>query len=172
MVTHKPSDLPRVFLHPGEGVFCQTPQKVTTILGSCLAVIMYHPSTHLAAICHCVMPRCPEHCQNPKKCTRHFRFVDCSIRQMFLFFAQKEIQPRDLTIKLFGGSEIKEVGASEAPSVGRLNIQEAESQFKPHGIYPLKEDLGGPSGRKLHFFSNTGEVFLKTLPRLNRSSPK
>ncbi|MDJ0933044.1 hypothetical protein [Breoghania sp.] len=60
----------------------------------------------------------------------------------------------DLEIKLFGGANLY-----NGPSmVGMQNLEFALNYPKTEGL-PLKmQDLGGPRGRRIHYFPTTGAV--------------
>jgi chemotaxis protein CheD len=49
--------------------------------------------------------------------------------------------------------------------VGAENIRMAQAVLKHHHIDIKKSDVGGVYGRKLLFFSETGQVFVKKLNR-------
>ena len=44
-----------LFLHPGELYAGRRPLRIRTILGSCVAITLWHPGTLMAAMCHYVL---------------------------------------------------------------------------------------------------------------------
>ena len=48
-------------------------------------------------------------------------------------------------------------------SVGRQNIEAALAVLRQEGFAPRTSDTGGTEGRKLRFYSATGEVFVKRI---------
>ena len=52
----KTENLPVIFLKPGEFHFSRKPEMITTILGSCVALILFDTITKTCAVTHCVLP--------------------------------------------------------------------------------------------------------------------
>jgi len=148
----------KIYLHPAELVVAAEPTEVATVLGSCISVIFFHPRRRYGAICHAVLPT--GHGE-------HSRFVDQSIHAMLAFFARHQIKPCDLVTKVFGGADMFSQFATRASArtVGAQNISMALDTLRDLGIYPSALDIGGQQGRKLLFFSHTGEVYLKRVER-------
>lgn len=46
----------KVFLHPGGFVFGEPGTHVHTVLGSCIAICLWHPILHIGGMCHFVLP--------------------------------------------------------------------------------------------------------------------
>ncbi|MBQ0719099.1 MAG: chemotaxis protein CheD [Gammaproteobacteria bacterium] len=45
-----------VFLHPGDFYFSAGEQCIGTLLGSCIAICLWHPILHIGGMCHFVLP--------------------------------------------------------------------------------------------------------------------
>ena len=157
--------LPVVYLKPGEMFFSTTPSLIVTVLGSCLSVTMYNPRLAIGAICHGILAHCDKHVENCDGCLEPFKYVDCSIREMLKAFRQFNVKARDVEIKIFGGADMfgKRPVRKGIDSVGRQNIKAARQVFKREGLATLSADTGGRQGRKIFFFTQTGEVLLKRL---------
>lgn len=151
------TDLPIVYLKPGEFYFAEKPTMVTTVLGSCVSVIMYYRHLSISAICHSLLPS--GSCSD----TEGFRYVECSIRRMLESFARRDVPRRELEVKLFGGSDILSSPRAEGriKTIGRQNIEIALAIIDAEGLNLVSSDVGGSTGRKLFFYTHTGEVLLK-----------
>ena len=68
-------------------------------------------------------------------------------------------------MKCFGGADMfsRKIEKPGVVSVGRQNIMTAEETLKREGFTIAKQDVGGLGGRKLFFYTHTGEVLLKRL---------
>jgi chemotaxis protein CheD len=162
-------ELPALYLKPGEMHYTEHPTMITTVLGSCLSVTMFNRRRSLAAICHGLLPAC----NGKKKCTGDCRdglkYVECSIRRMARLFEQFGVTRKEIEVKFFGGadmftSDIKKPGLI---SVGRQNVIAAKQTLASEGLILLTSDVGGPLGRKIVFYTDTGDVFLKRLKQEN-----
>jgi chemotaxis protein CheD len=155
---NEPSDIPKVYLKPGELHFSVTPLIVSTVLGSCVSITMHDPSHQLSSICHAVLPEelIPG---------ESFRYVDSSIAAMLRQFDRYKIRRTDIEVKLFGGADIllPELNGSREMTVGMQNILRAKQIIERERLRLIASDIGGTRGRKLHFHTHTGAVYLQRL---------
>jgi chemotaxis protein CheD len=158
--------LPVVYLKPGEIFFSKKPALIMTILGSCVSATMYNRWTGFGGICHILLPRC----RNGKctgTCDEMFRYAGCTLRHMVTRFDREGIPRMDIEVKLFGGAEIllSLDRESKRKSVGKQNIDVARETLLKEGLKTAASNIGGAFGRKLYFFTNTGEVLVKRIKR-------
>ncbi|OHB26106.1 MAG: hypothetical protein A2X84_06675 [Desulfuromonadaceae bacterium GWC2_58_13] len=152
------SQLPKIYLKPGELTINEMPAKVSTVLGSCVSVTFYSPHQLVGAICHAMLPRGGE--------TGRFKYVDEALRYMLEYFDQRGIKRNDILVKLFGGADMFEAKtSSKIQTVGRQNLEVAQRILHDHNLHVSAKDIGGAHGRQLIFYPHTGEVFLKRLSR-------
>lgn len=165
-VREKPS---AVYLKAGEMHYTKEPTVVITVLGSCLSVTMYSPRHRIGGICHGLLPECAGKRGCGNGCLEGFRFVDCSIRRMIRLFDKAGVKRSELEVKCFGGAELfsRKIERPGLLSVGRQNILAAEKILQYEGLRIVKQDVGGARGRKLYFYTDTGEVLLKRLSKVD-----
>lgn len=159
-------DLPIVYLKPGEMHFTDQPTLVITVLGSCLSVTMFHRRTGLGGMCHGLLPKCGGQEQCSGACIEGFKFVDCSIRRMAELFDRYDVRRREIEVKCFGGADMfsrELITAGKRVSIGTQNVQTAEGILSHEGLSIVAMDVGGMQGRKLFFYTDTGQVLLKRL---------
>ncbi len=150
--------LPDLNLQPGELYLARGPAILRTILGSCIGVTFRSARLGAGALCHGVLPRCP---QISSLAERH-RYVDFSIRYLAQQFDALGACRDELEIKLFGGADVLPSipGALNRPTVGALNCRAALEVLAEEGLRVSASDLGGVRGRRIHFHTGTGEVLL------------
>jgi chemotaxis protein CheD len=160
-------DLPVVYLKPGEMHFSAEPCIVATVLGSCLSVTMYHKRSGLGGICHGLLPVCKGRQECHGESLEGFKYVDCSVRRMVRLFDQHKVRRSEIEVKCFGGADMfnKQIDRPSMLSIGRQNISSAEQILKSEGLRMHVVDVGGQQGRKIFFYTHTGEVYLKRLRR-------
>lgn len=156
------TDLPIVYLKPGELYFAEEPTLVTTILGSCVSIVMYNSRLCTGGICHALLPT--GSCASDEG----LRYVECSVHRMLETLHERGIQRHEIEVKLFGGSDILKISRTESriKTIGRQNIDRALAIIREEGLNLVSSDLGGSMGRKLFFYTHTGEVLLKRQKRL------
>jgi len=157
--------LPKVFLQTGDCFFGVQPTLVSTVLGSCVAVIIHVPKMGIGTICHALLPDSSDRrghvSHEPQVC----RYVDTALQNMLETLDKIGVPRRDLVIKLFGGSTGVAVRGMENSTydIGRRNIEMARKLLKFARLDIQVEDVGGNKGRKLMFHTQTGEVWVKRL---------
>ena len=158
-------ELPVVYLKAGEMHYTDRPALVITVLGSCLSVTMHDRRLGIAGICHGLLPECKDKRSCPSRCSDGFRYVECSIRQLIRLFDKAGSRRRDIEVKCFGGADMftRRIEKPGLVSVGRQNITTAEKLLNREGLRIVKQDVGGLGGRKVLFYTHTGEVLLKRL---------
>lgn len=156
---------PLIYLKPGEMHISETPSVVVTVLGSCLAITMFNRRIGLGAISHGLLPECSSKKLCTDDCTYRLKFVDCSIKQMLKHFDRHTIKRHEIEVKCFGGADMfgKKPQKAEIVSVGKQNIITAKRLLEEEGLRLSSIDVGGLQGRKLLFYTHTGEVLLKRL---------
>ncbi|CCH49773.1 chemotaxis protein CheD [Pseudodesulfovibrio piezophilus] len=160
--------LPKVFLQTGDCFFGIQPTLVTTVLGSCLAITMHVPQMGVGTICHAFLPDSAEQKMgghDPQVC----RFVDTALQNMLETLDKVGVPRRDLVVKLFGGSTgITMRGvANSSYDIGRRNIEMARKLLHFARLNIEVEDVGGSQGRKLLFHTQTGEIWVKKLNKMD-----
>ena len=146
----------KVFLKPGEIYIGEKPAEVSTILGSCISVIMFSKRAKVGAICHALLPS-----GRASEVPGGFRYVDSSILYMLTMLERRGIRGSELEIRLLGGSDMLECTRGNRDTVGRKNIETALRVLKDKNLGLSASDVGGTMGRKIHFSTGTGRV----LPR-------
>ena len=159
------ADLPEVNLQPGQVHLARRPMMLQTILGSCVSVTFWSARLGAAALCHGVLPRCPlEWAEGAAVCNGH-RYVDYSIRYLARKFDALGADRKQVEVKVFGGADVLPVSraANAKPTVGSMNGRAALEVLEEEGFTVLASDLGGIRGRKIHFHTGTGDVYVYKL---------
>jgi chemotaxis protein CheD len=161
-------ELPAIYLKPGEAHFGTEPSRVVTVLGSCVAIIMFHRHTRIGAICHAVMPTYVATKKKRPPAEDVLQYVDSSVEWMLKGFETIGINAGDLEVKIFGGSEIfyDSKKYETSISVGRKNIEAALKAIHDKKLKLKAWNVGGNKGRKVIFYTDTGEVFTKFVSKV------
>lgn len=155
--------LPDLDLQPGELYLARGPAILRTILGSCVGVTFWCRRLAAGALCHGVLPRCPN--DSMAGPAEGARYVDFSIRHLTREFEALGARREELEVKLFGGADVLPTnGRRNHPTVGALNCLAACQVAAEEGLTVSARDLGGTRGRRIHFHTGTGEVLLHRLP--------
>ncbi len=150
-----------IHIRQGEMIFGETSMRVHTVLGSCIAITMYHRETKCFAMCHAMLP---ESSCSPKNVHYNpYNYVDTVTEVMMARFRDAGIFPHELEIKYFGGADMFEGSFRSEKTVGKKNIETVRQVMTMYNVTVLSSDVGGIRGRKIVFDTTTGDVFVKKL---------
>jgi chemotaxis protein CheD len=145
----------------GQAVFATEPSRLTTILGSCVAVTLYSPRRRLGMLSHIVLPKARNGLDNPAK------YADTAIPHMLSALRCEGVGPRDLTAKIVGGACM--FGDGQFSHIGENNVQAAVQALEDVGITVAARDAGGNSGRRVCFDLATGVITVASVGRPART---
>lgn len=143
----------RVYLQGGEVHAASDPTAVTTVLGSCVAVCLFSPSTGVGGVNHFLLPT---------GAGDSARFGEGAMRLLLARVLALGARPGDLRAKVFGGSGTMGRRA-DGRTLGEQNAALAVRLLAEERIPLLGGDVGGERGRKLVFHTDTGDAFVLTL---------
>jgi len=145
------------YLHPGEIHASGHPTRVTTILGSCVAVCLIDPRRHVAGLNHFLLPHAPTASHGSVRYGDVA--IDVLVRRLLALGATRD----GLIAKLFGGANVLHAFTDEARHIGAANVELARTMLERHGIPLVAEDVGGTRGRKVVFSVPDGAAWIKVI---------
>ena len=158
-----PQHLPPVHtLHPGDVACVNRDERLQTLLGSCVSVLLTDPRRTVGAMCHVVHARPPMRGHG-----RNTAHGDEALRHMFSLLRAKGIEPRLCHAWIYGGGNMfpARVGpAAGQGNVGAANVAWAEQALAWQGIRVLGGEVGGNAYRKLCWTVGPGEPELQAVP--------
>jgi chemotaxis protein CheD len=162
---HSLSEKPVIHVHQGEYFISGSrPVVACTVLGSCVAVIMYDPELKLGAMNHGVMPRSAT-CVG-RHCGDSAYFVDSSTQLIYKELLQAGADSSRLVVKVFGAASVLSLDRGEQGfRMGCRNREAVLDTLRQLGLEAYRIDLGGERGRKIVFDPHNGDVWVKKLVR-------
>ena len=145
-------------LAPGEFYFGQGRTRVHTLLGSCVAITLWHPVKQVGGMCHYLLA---SRGLNQRLSQGHY--AD-EVVHLFLDAIRKaRTQPHEYEVKVFGGGNMF---AALAPvprsvNVSQSNIQVAARLLQQHGFNIKATDVGGAGHRKIYLELWNGDVWVQ-----------
>jgi chemotaxis protein CheD len=146
-------------LQPGEVYFSSSldsnkTKELKTILGSCVAVTIWHSKSKTAGMCHYLLARETGN-SKPTQIMQKYRYGDEALA--YLLNKMVLLHPLDeYELALYGGSNM--YPALTSPSIGKANVIVAHDWAKRNKLVFIKQDTLGNSGRSVTLNLNTGSV--------------
>ncbi len=159
------AESPHRHLSPGQIVVLRHGGIVSTVLGSCVAVTMFHRRSGLAAMCHAMLAApLPVAAGTEDGDERRFRFMTVALPSMIDLFERTGADSTDTEVKIFGGANvIRGAGPGDAMGIGQANLDVTRTLLEAAGLKVAAQNTGGRLGRKVVFNASTGEVLHKFL---------
>jgi chemotaxis protein CheD len=151
------SALRQVYLEPGAFHFGAAPLRLSTLLGSCVTVTLWHPRRHIGGMCHIQMPRRPVRAADAPL---DGRYADDAFLLFDQALARHGTPTREYVAKMFGGGNMFPGTRASAMDVGNRNVAATRQQLAARHIRPVTEHVGGAGHRKLVFDLANGDVWL------------
>jgi chemotaxis protein CheD len=161
MDSHKPACSVEIFLQPGEIYFGDRNTRIRTVLGSCIALVFWHPILLLGGMCHYMLP---SRAQDSKRAGAALdgRYADESMSLMAREMCRNATQPRDYQVKIFGGGNMfPSKRNSDARHVGLKNVEAANSLIRSYSLFCIAEHLGDVGYRNIVFDVWSGHTWVR-----------
>jgi chemotaxis protein CheD len=174
MSERAPDQFIEIFLQPGECYFADADTRLRTLLGSCVAITLWHPVRRFGGMCHFLLPTRMIRDQAPLE----GRFGDEALFLLLREARQLGCRPRDFEYKVFGGAALTERKAdgperkSDGPerqgaprernAIGLRNVAQAIELLDDLGIQAASQNVGGACARSIMLDNWSGDVWVRS----------
>lgn len=134
-------------LHPGDLACGTRGDRFTTLLGSCIAVVMTDPCRTVGAMCHIVHANQPGR-SYPEDMARDSAWGDVALDLLYDALRQHGIQPQLCEAYVYGGGNMFP-GQFGGTHVGSHNARWTLDALAYDGVRVLHQDIGGACYRRL-----------------------
>ena len=145
-----------VFLNPGDFHFGGEHTRISTLLGSCVSITLWHPRQRIGGMCHYMLTER----QRPPGALPDGRYANEAFELFLQHVVREGTKPPEYQAKLFGGANMFSQKAEGKLDIGARNIEVAHQFLAAQHIALLAEHIGGSGRRKLHFDVWSGNVWL------------
>lgn len=162
-----------IFLQPGGWYFGDKETRIRTLLGSCIAITIWHPRLQIGGMCHFILPE-------RGSCTAAAgfdgRYGDEAMAALLQVVRKHRTHPGEYVCKIFGGGNmfqsltarhslreqrVSAASVSESSDVPCKNVRAARILVHQAGFRLTASHLGGRGHRNVYFEIWSGDVFLK-----------
>jgi chemotaxis protein CheD len=169
-----PSESKEVVLSVGDYYFGGGNVRVCTLLGTCIAITIWHPVRRIGGMCHFLLP------SRANRPTQEGSRPGMFAGEAMSLFAQSlrgsGTVAGDYSVKIAGGGnmfpgQMVEAGCRssicaedrrrDCMSIGCVNIRTARAELRRYGFNLTTEHVGGSGSRKVVFDLSSGDVWIK-----------
>jgi chemotaxis protein CheD len=153
-------DILEIFLQPGEFYFGEGRTRIRTLLGSCVAVTLWHPTRNIGGMCHYMLPTRPT---NGTDGALDGRYADEAMQLFIRELRAAKTRPGEYQVKLFGGGNMfaGAKGAKRHINISERNVEVGREMIPKLGLKLAAEDLGGKGHRNVLLELWSGDVWVK-----------
>lgn len=130
-------------LHPGDVGCCNSGERLETLLGSCVAIVLTDPRRTVGAMCHIVHSR-----PAPSGSQATAAYADVALKVMYGMLLARGIAPRLCDAYVYGGGNMFPSIVRDS-HVGSQNVEWVLDALADDGIQVLRHDTGGRTYRRL-----------------------
>jgi chemotaxis protein CheD len=147
-----------VNLAPGDFYFGRRDVRIQTLLGSCVAITMWHPRKHVGGMCHYLLPAR----STSKRLSRGY-YADDAIALFLEAIGEHGTRPEDYDVKLFGGGNMLPAMGRDGgrDNVSSRNVESGLRLLREHGFRIKTSDVGGARSRKIYLELWNGDVWVQ-----------
>ncbi|MBU4215888.1 MAG: chemotaxis protein CheD [Actinobacteria bacterium] len=151
------SSTAEIVLAPGDFEFVEAPMRLRTLLGSCVAITLWHPGRRFGAMCHYMLPtRGPARAGLPPD----GRYADEAIDLFLAGVGRRSTRLQEYQAKVFGGGEQFGPGGRRAElGVPARNVDAGLRLLREHHVTVSARHVGGSGPRQIAFDLATGVVW-------------
>jgi chemotaxis protein CheD len=151
------------FLKPGDLFFGHRQQTISTLLGSCVAVSIWHPKLQIGGMCHFVLPISREvkvHTHQKKHPEGYYG--DLAFKWFEAQAKMHKTELKEYQAKVFGGSSSVDIPDIQyLANIGLKNVQTAFALVADYRLQLKASDTGMKGSRRVSFEISTGDVWVK-----------
>lgn len=166
----KPKHLLEIFLQPGEFYFGDAGTRIRTLLGSCIAITLWHPKRRIGGMCHYMLPSRGAR----RSADLDGRYADEAVALFLREIAAAGTYPAEYEAKLFGGGNMFAHSARKVErrsphspmrrkpvSISSHNVDIGRKLIEQHGFRIKAQDAGGNGQRHIIFDVWSGHVWVR-----------
>jgi chemotaxis protein CheD len=143
-----------VYLGPGDFCFGEGKLRITTLLGSCVAILLWHPLAAHGGMCHYMLP---SRGKLRGESAPDGKYGDEAMELFLRELKKRRTVPTQYRVSIYGGGNMFDADAATKMDIGQQNIGMAHSLLDQYGFTVTYDHLGSFGHRKIEFDVWSGE---------------
>ncbi len=159
MTAADPDRVIELYLQPGDFHFSDHTTRMHTLLGSCVAITLWHPRARIGGMCHYMMPG--GHPDVPLS-RLDGRYAADAVAMFMAEVRNSGTHPREWEAKMFGGgSQFPASSPAGSNGLPARNIKAGIGLLGLNGFTIAAQHFGGNGHRQVIFDIAGGDVWMK-----------
>ena len=157
-----PEDVLEIFLQPGEFYFGDEKTRIRTLLGSCVAITLWHPALHIGGMCHYMLPQ-RVHRKTAGDAILDGRYAADAMQMFLREIHLSRTRSADYQVKLFGGGRMftHTSKTHRHADISERNVDFGRAVITQYGFKLAAQDLGGSGHRNVILDLWSGDVWVR-----------
>jgi chemotaxis protein CheD len=148
-----------VFLKPGDFYFGDNESRIRTLLGSCVAITVWHPQFRIGGMCHYLLPEDRQVASLNDELDG--RYADKALQLFMHEIRNAGTHPCEYEVKMFGGGNQFSGHELNGHNIPEKNIQSGKKLLLHHGFKLSSFHLGGNGHRNVILDLWSGNVWVQ-----------
>lgn len=146
-----------IVLMPGQMHIGQQVSSVRTLLGSCVAITLWHPARRIGGMCHFLLPSRTRRAGEPAD----GRYGDEAVEAMVASIKALRTAPEDYVAHLYGGADTMSGVSAAKFNIGERNIEQGWTLIDKYGFRLDGVDVGEDIPRMVALSLANGTVAMR-----------
>ena len=142
---------------PGQMHIGPHASSLRTLLGSCVAITLWHPLRRIGGMCHYLLPQRSRRAGEPLD----GRYGDEALEAMVQALQSLRADPKDFIAHLYGGADTLSGHDAGSFNIGERNIEQGWSLIDRYGFALDGVDVGEDVPRTVTLTLASGEVAMR-----------
>ena len=144
-------------LMPGQMHIGQQVASLRTLLGSCVAITLWHPQRRIGGMCHYLLPKRQRRPGEPPD----GRYGDEAVEAMVQALRALRTSPEEYVAHLYGGADTMSGVSAAKFNIGERNIEQGWTLIDRYGFMLGGVDVGEDSPRMVSLSLADGQVNMR-----------
>ena len=154
LITPRRNAAADILVMPGQLWFGEGNVRVKTLLGSCVAVTLWHPRRRVGGMCHYLLPTR----ERPAGQARDGRYGTEAVEMLIQSLRGSGAKASEFECHLYGGADTMPDSIGTKFNVGERNIEQAWNLIEHYGLELQGVDVGDSVPRTVILDVGVGEV--------------
>lgn len=146
-----------IVLMPGQMHIGAHAGSVRTLLGSCVAITLWHPARRIGGMCHFLLPSRTRRASEPAD----GRYGDEAVEAMVASLKALRTAPEDCVAHLYGGADTMSGISAAKFNIGERNIEQGWTLIDRYGFRLDGVDVGEDIPRMVSLSLGNGTVAMR-----------